>query len=58
MAVAIGLARLAAPVPGSSLLRLAVLAGLVAFGVAIYGIAMQVLGVARLKDVVAALRSR
>lgn len=58
MAVAVGLLAQALPVSVTSPLHLAALAGLVAFGVTAYGIAMQVFGVARLKDIVAALRVR
>jgi putative peptidoglycan lipid II flippase len=58
MAGAVGLLVRTLPAPESSFLRLAALAGLVAFGLATYGIALQVFGVARLKDIVTALRSR
>jgi hypothetical protein len=42
--------------PGGSPARLAVLALLVATGLAVYGASLQVLGVARLRDLVGALR--
>jgi hypothetical protein len=58
MGIAVGYAAYAMTTPASSLGRLVMLAVLVAIGVVLYSAALHVSGVAKFKDIVAAIRER